>query len=224
MSAFVLMNIPIAFGLICLPATGSNIMFFNFLNQTYNALMNWANSSGKGDSMNQIGTSYALALGSSICVAMFLKRRFSKLENVGIARSAILRIFPSAAAGFLNLFFMRSDYILQGIDVKDENGATIGVSRRCGVKAVLEGALSRCFLPIPLIANHFIVTYMSTLQIPYKFRIFLEMTLCGICLAVGLPGSIAVFKQYGTCKVANLELELINKLKDREIIYYNKGL
>ncbi len=224
MSAFVPVNIPIAFGLICLPATQFNIMFFNFVNQTYNASMNWANSSGKGESMKQIGMSYTLALVSSIGVAMLLKRRFSKLDNVGVVRGAILRIFPSAAAGFLNLFFMRSDYILQGIDIKNEKGDKVGVSKKCGIKAVLEGALSRCFLPIPLIANHFIVTYMATLPLPYRLRIFFELALCGICLGLGLPGSIAVFKQYGTCKVSSLEPELREKLAVKDVVYYNKGL
>jgi hypothetical protein len=224
MSAFLPVNIPIAFGLICLPATKFNILFFNFINQTYNALMNWANGSGKGDSTKQVGISYGLALASSIGVAMILKRRFSKLDNVGFVRGAILRVFPSAAAGFLNLFFMRSDYIIQGIDVKDDKGNVLGISKKCGIKAVLEGAFSRCFLPLPLIANHFIVTYMATLHLPNKIRIFLELLLCGICLGIGLPGSIAVFKQIGTCNVSMLEPELKARLKKWDVVYYNKGL
>ena len=174
MSAFVPMNIPIAFGLICLPATRVNIMFFNFVNQTYNASMNWANSSGKGESIKYIGISYALALISSIGVAMLLKRRFDRLNNVGVISQALLRIFPSAAAGFLNLFFMRSDYMLNGIEIRDQKGKSLGISRICGIKALFEGALSRCFLPLPLLINHFIVTYLKTIHLPKIIKIIFK--------------------------------------------------
>jgi hypothetical protein len=226
MSAFVPMNIPIAFGLICLPATRTNIAFFNWLNQTYNAGMNYANSSGKEDSVKYIAISYVMALVSSIGVAMYLNRRFSKLGNMGLIRSALIRLFPSSAAGFLNLFFMRSDYAIKGIDVKDKDDNTVGVSKKCGIKALFEGALSRCFMPMPLLANHFIVTYMNTLAFPRNLKIFIELVLCAIALSIGLPCSIAIFKQYSTCHVDSLENELKEKLKQRGIdyVYYNKGL
>jgi hypothetical protein len=226
MSAFVPMNIPIAFGLICLPATRGNIMFFNWLNQTYNAGMNYANSSGKEDSLKYTAISYSMAVASSIGVAMLLKRYFSKYSNPGLFRSGLIRLMPSSAAGFLNLFFMRSDYVTKGIDIKDKEGNQVGMSKRCGIKAVLEGAFSRCFLPVPLLANHVIVTYLNTLGLPRNLKLLIEIVLCAIALAIGLPASIGLFKQYSTCSVDKLEPELRDKLKLQGVdeIYYNKGL
>jgi hypothetical protein len=226
MSAFVPMNIPIAFGLVSLPATRFNIMLFNFINQSYNAGMNYANSSGKEDSVKYIAISYALAVLSSIGVAMLLKRQFSKYQDLGLIRGALIRLFPSMAAGFLNLFFMRSDCMMHGIEVRDKDNNTVGISKKCGVKAVLEGALSRCFLPAPLLVNHFIVTYLNTLNLPRNLKIFIELVLCGIALGIGLPASIGLFKQYSKCPVDNLEPELKEKLKKEgvDFVYYNKGL
>ena len=51
MCSFVPVNIPICFGLMCMPATFSNIIFFNFVNQTYNAAMNYSNGSGSQESI-----------------------------------------------------------------------------------------------------------------------------------------------------------------------------
>jgi hypothetical protein len=226
MSAFVPMNIPIAFGLICLPATRGNIMFFNWLNQTYNAGMNYANSSGKEDSLKYTAISYVMAVASSIGVAMLLKRYFSRYTNPGIFSSALIRLMPSSAAGFLNLFFMRSDYITKGIDIRDKDGEKVGMSKRCGIKAVLEGAFSRCFLPAPLLVNHFIVSYLNKLNMPKSSKLVVEILLCAVALAIGLPASIGLFKQYSTCHVENLEPEVQEKLRKQGIdeVHYNKGL
>jgi hypothetical protein len=188
--------------------------------------MNYANSSGKEDSLKYIAISYCIAIVSSIGVAMLLKNRFGKYSNPGMFRTALIRLLPSSAAGFLNLFFMRSDYITKGIDIRDKDDNVVGISKKCGVKALLEGALSRFFLPAPLIANHFIVCYLNTLGLPKNLKVSLELTLCALALAIGLPGSIGLFKQYSVCSVDKLEPELKEKLKSQGVdnIYYNKGL
>lgn len=226
MCAFVPVNIPIAFGLICLPATRFNIFFFNFVNQSYNALMNYANGSGTDDSTKFILMSYSLALVSSIGTGMYLKRLFSKKQNMGLIKEGILRVLPSSIAGFLNAFFMRSDYMTKGITLKDEKGNVLGLSKKCGTKAVVESAVTRMFLPTPLLLNHFLIKYISTLKFSRKLHIFLELLFCGIALGVGLPFSIAIFKQYSDISIHSVEEEIrknAENLGSKHIIY-NKGL
>ena len=225
MCSFVPMNIPIAFGLICLPATSFNIMLFNFLNQSYNAMMNYANSSGTEDSVRYAGMSFGLAVISSIGVGIFLKRKFPA-QNVGVIREALLRFLPSMVAGFLNLFFMRSDYITKGINVRDEKGNIFGTSKICGAKACLEGAFSRVFLPMPLIINHFLLKRIKKLNLSRKTNLTIEISLCAIALGCGLPCSIAIFKEKSKIKPKYLETDLKDKAEKNQIefLYYNKGL
>jgi hypothetical protein len=227
MCAFVPMNIPIAFGLLCLPPTQFNIMLFNFINQSYNAMMNYANSSGTEDSVKYVSASYALAVISSIGTGVILKKRFSRnTQQMGIIKEGLIRIVPSMVAGFLNLFFMRSDYITKGINIKDEKGNVLGTSKRCGAKALMEGALSRMFIPIPMIINHFALKGMGKLHLPKKISTVAELTFCGIALGVGLPCSIAIFKENAKMKSNFLEEPFKTRAKENksDFIYYNKGL
>ena len=46
---------------------------------------------------------------------------------------------------------MRSSELVDGIEVKDENGNVIGVSKIAARKAVFETALSRVALPAPIL-------------------------------------------------------------------------
>jgi hypothetical protein len=188
--------------------------------------MNLANGSGTDDSIKFILMSYSLALISSIGTGMYLKRLFSKKQNINLIQEGILRVLPSGIAGFLNAFFMRSDYISKGIAVKDENGNVLGLSKKCGTKAVVEGAVSRMFLPLPLLLNHFLIKYIKNFKFSVRLHIFLELLFCGIALGVGLPFSIAIFKQYSEVSLENVEEEIrINaeKLGSKKVIY-NKGL
>jgi len=228
MCAFVPCNIPIAFGLICLPVTRFNILSFNILNQSYNALMNYSNSSGTDDSIKFVAISYALALTSSVGIGLLLKSRFSRnsAQNLGLFKEVLIRFLPSCMAGFLNIFFMRSDYFLKGINVKDEKGNILGTSRISGAKAVIEGGLTRFILPLPLIANHFILKRVNQYPLNKKIKVGLELILCALALGFGLPCSIALFKENSKLGVNWLEKEIQEKARQQGIYYliYNKGL
>jgi len=228
MCAFVPVNIPIAFGLMCLPVTKFNILAFNTLNQCYNAMMNYANGSGTADSLKYTILSFGLAVSSSVGVGLFLKNKFSRTQtqNISLFKEVLIRTFPSCVAGFLNIFFMRSDYFVKGIYVKDESGKNIGISKICGAKAVLEGGLSRFVLPMPLILNHFILKGINRYPFGKNIKIAIELSLLGVALGFGLPCSIAFFKQNSKVSSYLLEKEL-KEIADKqgiEYVFYNKGL
>ena len=54
-------------------------------------------------------------------------------------------------ANICNVYIMRSGELKDGIDVEDDNGNVIGVSRIAAKQAVWETALSRVFLPAPIL-------------------------------------------------------------------------
>lgn len=225
---FVPMNIPIAFGLMCLPATRLNIMLFNFLNQSYNASINYMNSSGTSDSTKLLTFSYICALTSSIGTGLLLRRIFKPQKDVHIVKELMIRLLPSCLAGFLNLFCMRFDYVLNGINIRDKSGNLLGLSKICGIKAVLEGGVTRFFLPIPLLVQFLIVNQLRKTALKKRTLIASEIFLCALSLGVGLPLSIAIFKQNSMIHVSKLEKEFSNLIDSNknplEYVYYNKGL
>lgn len=225
---FVPMNIPIAFGLICLPATKLNIMTFNLLNQTYNASVNYMNGSGTSDSAKLLTISYICALTSSIGTGLLLKRVLKPQLNAHIAKEMLIRFLPSCIAGFLNIFCMRFDYILNGINIRDEKGRILGLSKYCGSKALLEGGLTRFVLPIPLIIQFLIIRKLKKRNIGKRIFVCMELCLCAIALGIGLPFSIAIFKQYSKVHISKVEKEFSNVLDENnkpiEWVLYNKGL
>ena len=188
--------------------------------------MNYANGSGTQDSIRYTAISFTLAILTSITTGFYLKKRFDKGKNMNIVQEGLLRVLPSGIAGFINLFFMRSDYFTKGIMLKDEKGNNLAISKRAGVKAVMEGGLTRIFLPIPLLVNHFVVKSILKLKLPRNVHIFTELFLCSVALGIGLPFSIAIFKQYSKIKTSYLEDDLKKRPEflNLDFAYYNKGL
>lgn len=226
MCAFLPSNVPLLFGMVCLPATRFNIALFNFLNQSYNAGMNYSNGSGTDDSTKFLLMSYTLAVFSSISCGFLMKRFFSSSKNYTVLKEGTIRILPSCVAGFLNAFFMRSDYVSKGITIKDKQGNELGLSKKAGGKALMESSLSRFFIPLPGLINIYILRYISKFKLRKSQDVLVQMILCTLHLSIALPASIAIFKQYGNYPLNSLEQNLqenAKKFNSREAIY-NKGL
>jgi hypothetical protein len=225
--SFTLVNVPIIVGLVVLPVTKFNLFFFNTLNQCYNASLNYYMGSKGEDNTKQLTISFLFAVSTSVAAAFLLKRI---LGNTGtsLPKNIIQRIAPTCIAGFLNLFFMRSSYFTEGIPFSDKVGKPLGVSKTIGTKAMLEGAISRFILPMPLVLAIICISRlvkMGIRGIPLKF---LEISLSTAFIGVGLPLSIALFNQNGKSLVSGIEAENQKILKELryedKYVYYNKGL
>lgn len=125
MCAFVPVNIPIIFGMIMAPPTTFNTILFQWLNQTYNAGMNYGNRNASSQQTTaDIMKGYSAAVLSSIGMSLGFRRALSGvtknlqggkliLANSGISYVAV------AAAGFLNNYLMRKGEIDSGIAIQD---------------------------------------------------------------------------------------------------------
>ena len=128
MNAFAILNVPISWGFILAAPTPANTIFWNWVNQSYNAMMNYGNRNASSNYTKQdVFTGYFLAVTSSIAVAVtmrsYLKPYTSKLSGgkLGIA-NCVSSCTATAIAGILNSLAMRNREIRNGIDIKDENG------------------------------------------------------------------------------------------------------
>jgi uncharacterized membrane protein len=104
---------PIAFGMLFTAPTPTNIIFFQWLNQTYNASLNYANRNASSNyTMKDIGISYGIATSSAICVGLGVRKLLEKqtAKSTGsrlVYLNALSSFIAVAIAGFLNAYFMR---------------------------------------------------------------------------------------------------------------------
>jgi len=113
LSSFLPMNMPISFGFIMAAPTPFNTIFWQWVNQTYNATLNYGNRNASSQyTMQDIAKSYAMACGASITLALGVRKAMNPLTKG--ATGAKLMVFNTAGsfigcstAGFLNAWFMR---------------------------------------------------------------------------------------------------------------------
>ncbi len=68
-----------------------------------------------------------------------------------ILLNSVSSFFACAAAGFLNAYFMRQTELKKGINViNPETNETVGLSKKCAHKAVMQTSISRIFLVVTI--------------------------------------------------------------------------
>ena len=114
---------PISFGMIITAPTPFNTILWQWINQTYNALLNYGNRNASSAYTNEdISKSYCYACASSISVALGIRRvlqpqtRHMKGSKL-IIFNTISSFFACSIAGFLNAYFMRKTELVKGIDI-----------------------------------------------------------------------------------------------------------
>ena len=237
-SSFMAMNMPIAFGMIFTAPTPVNTIFWQWFNQTYNAALNYENRNASSKyTTNDIMVSYFMATASAITVGLGMRKMFaSRTANLKGGKlffmNALSSFFAISAGGFLNAFFMRRTEIDKGIDVMDpQTGESLGKSRNCAKKAVLQTAISRVALVFPIFIPPTIYTLLESANLMPKYRPFsigIELSLLVVHLYCAVPLGLASFPQRGTIGVSELEPEFQNlkNAKGESIteFSFNRGL
>jgi hypothetical protein len=78
LSSFIPVNIPIAFGMVMTAPTPFNTILWQWVNQTYNAALNYGNRNASSSyTTNDIAISYFVACFSSIGVALGIRKALS---------------------------------------------------------------------------------------------------------------------------------------------------
>jgi hypothetical protein len=141
-SSFLPCNIPIAFGFIIATPTPFNTIFWQWINQTYNAGFNYGNRNASSTyTAEDILKGYTVAVVSSIAVALGIRKALSPItRNMKGARlilmNSVSSFFACSTAGYLNSFFMRRSEMERGIDIMDEKNNPVGKSKVAAKKAV----------------------------------------------------------------------------------------
>ncbi|ORZ35516.1 Tricarboxylate/iron carrier [Catenaria anguillulae PL171] len=232
MSCFVPTNMFVLFGMLNSSPTFAGIVFWQWLNQSVNVAVNYANANKTTPmSMTETATAYAGAVTASCGVALGLNR----LAEQGKLPRPLIRLIPFTAvaiAGTANVFLMRQKELREGIAVTDEQGNEVGKSTAAGWQAVSQVAVSRVATAAPCLVVPPMV--MSRLKPLALFRnnprllIPAELAVVAGSLMGALPCAIALFPQQAKVPVSSLEPKFHN-FKDTEgnpitHVFYNKGL
>ncbi len=233
MSAFMPVNIVLCYGLLLPQASIATTVFWQWMNQSYNLIVNHANRNASNSmSFSQMGLAYATAVTASCSIAVGL----GQLVKKGIFPKSVASLVPYtavASAGVANVFVMRWNEVSEGVVVKDKFGSELGVSQQAGKIGVSLSAVSRAIWSIPaLVIPPFVMNTLKSKSPAFArtrvLHIPMELLSIAVSLTFGVPFAISLFQSNMEVSVDRLEPKF-RGLTDKNgepitTVFFNKGL
>ncbi len=138
-------------------------VFWQWLNQSYNAGFNFGNRNATGPfEATQLALSYGVATGVAVGMSAGLgkvvQRMQARVGGAGGPQPFSLRLLMRgmpwmavASAGMANAVAMRYKEAVDGITVYDADGRAAGTSVAAGRSCLAQVALTRAALPVPIL-------------------------------------------------------------------------
>ncbi|XP_063692955.1 sideroflexin-1-like [Bolinopsis microptera] len=207
------------------------VLFWQWINQSFNAVVNYTNRSGKSDIPESLLLkSYIAATTCAVGVAVGLNKATVKLPPL------VGRMVPFAAvcsANCVNIPMMRQSELIDGIDVLDDNGEVVGQSKAAARSAITQVVFSRILMATPGMAlTPVIMNALETKTKLFKGRAWLgapvQVGIIGLILTFATPLACAVFEQNSSIGVSKVEDNIQLKLREMnskaKVLTFNKGL
>uniref|UniRef100_A0A8C7ZW16 Sidoreflexin n=1 Tax=Oryzias sinensis TaxID=183150 RepID=A0A8C7ZW16_9TELE len=225
MSAQVPMNMTITGCMMTFYKTTPAVLFWQWINQSFNAIVNYTNRSGDAPiTVNQLGTAYVSATTGAVATALGLNaltKHISPLIGRFVPFAAV------AAANCINIPLMRQRELQHGIPITDENDNRLGESTKAAQQAISQVVVSRILMASPGMAiPPFLMNHLEKkafLKVIESQKGFFSFS-----LVFATPLCCALFPQKSSMSVSRLEPELQEKIRANhpgvERVYFNKGL
>ncbi|XP_047210563.1 sideroflexin-5b isoform X2 [Girardinichthys multiradiatus] len=232
MSGYVPFGTPIVIGLLLPNQTVMSTIIWQWLNQSHNACVNYANRNAtKPSPTSKFLQGYVGAVTTAVSIAVGLNALIQKANKLSPSTRVIIQRFvpfPAvASANICNVALMRHNELSEGIDVLDNNGSVVGSSKIAARHAIMETAFTRVVLPMPIfVLPPIIMSYLERLQFLQRNRRLLlpiHSIVCLVTFGLSLPVAISLFPQMSQIEVSRLEPE-IAMATDCRVLTYNKGL
>ncbi|XP_063239594.1 sideroflexin-3 isoform X2 [Bacillus rossius redtenbacheri] len=230
MSAQVPVNMAITGCMMSFYKSTPAVVFWQWVNQSFNAVVNYTNRSGSSPISNkQLVTSYVLATGGALVTALGLN---SLVKSAPPLIGRWVPFVAVSAANCINIPLMRLQELQNGVPVSDERGNVLGSSKVAARQGITLVTLSRIGMAMPgmvliPVAMNALERRRALARAPWAAAP-LQVLLVGACLTFATPLCCALFSQRASLPVASLEPDLqetIRKLPDPPTtVYYNKGL
>ncbi|XP_070790054.1 sideroflexin-1 isoform X2 [Pituophis catenifer annectens] len=206
------------------------VVFWQWINQSFNAIVNYTNRSGDAPiNVSQLGTAYVSATTGAVATALGLN---ALTKHVSPLIGRFVPFAAVAAANCINIPLMRQRELKYGIPITDENGNRLGESSKAAQQAIVQVVISRILMAAPGMAIPPFI--MNTLEKKAFLKRFpwmsapIQVGLVGFCLVFATPLCCALFPQKSSMSVTRLEPELQAKIKEMspelDRVYFNKGL
>lgn len=146
---------------------------------------------------------YGAAVTAAISISATLTYFIRRSGNLSPTKKLIIQRFvplpATSLASTLNVLCMRAPEMETGIDVFDEQGNKVGTSKVAAKQAIIDTALTRAFLPIPLLlAPPCIMPFLEKLKFVQKSalrNLLVNACVCTISFGLSLPVALALFPQ-----------------------------
>eukprot|EP00064_Thunnus_orientalis_P006189 superscaffoldBa00000635_g6205 len=204
MSGFIPFGTPVVVGLLLPNQTLMSTIFWQWLNQSHNACVNYSNrNASKPAPVSKFVQGYLGAVTSAVSIAVGLNVLIQRASRFSpTTRLLVQRFIPFpavASANVCNVVLMRHSELSEGISVLDDNGNVVGTSKMAARHALLETALTRVVLPMPiLVLPPMIMAALEKLPLLQRQRRLVLPVHSLVCLAafgLALPLAISLFPQ-----------------------------
>eukprot|EP00164_Ancoracysta_twista_P004654 GFYU01006287.1.p1 GENE.GFYU01006287.1~~GFYU01006287.1.p1 ORF type:complete len:330 (+),score=76.00 GFYU01006287.1:82-1071(+) len=235
-SAFAVVNVPVMVGLL-LPNPGIGaVMFWQWVNQSYNVAVNYANRNASNPlTTEQIATAYVGACGTSVGIAVGLGEAVKRASSLSPRAAGLIRatvpFLAVASAGVMNVFLIRKNELSEGVDLFDEDGKVYGKSKNAAFMGLSECGAARVIwnAPLMLLPGMFMsqVDKLSVMKSNPRLRWVTNLSVITFTLWSSVPLAQAVFPQTETISAEKVEPEfqqLTNARGPISKFYFNKGL
>ncbi|CAL8099197.1 unnamed protein product [Calicophoron daubneyi] len=225
-------NMLIAGGLLQFYKTAPAVIFWQWFNQTFNAIVNYTNRSGDSPiSVKRLTVSYILASTGAVATALGIN---SQVKTFPPLIGRFVPFVAVAAANCINIPCMRSLEMTKGTPVMDENGKRLGESRKVARHAIFKVVLCRILMATPgMVIPPFAMNALEKRGVLARYPWIgapLQAGMVGFLLVFVTPLACAIFPQMSSMAFSRLEPDvqeqIREKCKDRvpAVVYYNKGL
>ena len=230
MSAQVPMNMTITGCMMTFYKSTPAVIFWQWANQSFNALVNYTNRSGdKPIDPQVLGTSYVAATGGALGVALGLNAMVKSLPPL-VGR--LVPFVAVASANSINIPLMRRSELSEGIPCFSPEGESLGNSVNAAREGITKVVLSRVAMAAPgMVTIPLIMNALESRGFTKKYPRAvapLQVLLCGFILTFATPLCCAIFEQKASISIDNVEPEIREKMlalpSKPQVLYYNKGL
>jgi len=231
MSAQVPFNMTITGCMMTFYKTTPAVVFWQWVNQSFNAVVNYTNRSGDTPiPLSTLGTSYVAATGAALTAALGLN---SVTKNLPPLVGRLVPFCAVAMANSVNIPLMRRLELQEGIMLETEEGKQVGQSKIAAREGITMVTLSRVAMAAPGMV--LIPMVMNKLDSRGFFKKFpkanapLQVLMVGFILTFATPLCCAIFEQKASIKVSDVEANLQEEarslgLTGSDQLFYNKGL